>query len=198
VGERYVDEGAMLAANTSIVSVLDTSVLIAVIHVIEKDYPRIRQGQQAEIDTDALPGRLFACKVARIAPLLKETTRTGRIELEVPNAEGLLKPGMFVRVKIHFVTIENALCVPIEAIITRRGQSGVFVLQEGLREARFIPVRQGITAGGLVQLLEPEIKGSVVVLGHHLLEDGSAVFIPEKARGPKQAPVPAKRTGPSP
>lgn len=197
VGERYVDEGAMLAANTSIVSVLDTSVLIAVIHVIEKDYPRITPGQQAELDTDALPGRLFTGKVVRIAPLLKETTRTGRVELEVPNAQGLLRPGMFVRVKIRFATIENALCVPIEALVKRREQSGVFVLQEGL--SRFIPVKQGITAGGLVQVLEPEIKGPVVVLGHHLLEDGSAVIISEKARASRpEAPGPAQKTGPSP
>ncbi|PIW01428.1 MAG: efflux RND transporter periplasmic adaptor subunit, partial [Deltaproteobacteria bacterium CG17_big_fil_post_rev_8_21_14_2_50_51_6] len=47
VGERFVDEGAMLAANTPIVSVLDISVLTGVIHVIEKDYPKMRIGRNA-------------------------------------------------------------------------------------------------------------------------------------------------------
>ena len=53
VGERFVDEGAMLAPNSSIVSILENSVLKAVIYVIERDYPKIKKGQEAVISTDA-------------------------------------------------------------------------------------------------------------------------------------------------
>ena len=63
VGERFVDEGALLAANTPIVSILNIRRLIAVIHVIEKDYFKIKPGQQAMITTDALPGKTFSGKV---------------------------------------------------------------------------------------------------------------------------------------
>ena len=53
VGERFVDEGAMLAPNTPIVSIIDIGKLIAAIHVIEQDYPKISVGQKAVISTDA-------------------------------------------------------------------------------------------------------------------------------------------------
>ena len=187
VGERYVDEGAMLAANTSVVSILDISVLKAVIHVIEKDYPKIRLGQTAQLDTDAFPGRLFTGRVARIAPLLKETTRTGRVELEVANQEGLLKPGMFVRAKIEFSRLNDALVVPTEAIVKRRGARGVFEVKGDLSQAVFVPVKTGLSDRGLVQILEPEIRGPVVTLGHHLLEDGSPVTVLDKARRSRAA-----------
>ncbi len=59
VGERFVDEGAMLSANAPIVSILDIGRLIAVIQVIERDYSKVRIGQEAVVSTDAYPGRTF-------------------------------------------------------------------------------------------------------------------------------------------
>ena len=63
VGERFVDEGAMLAANTPIVSIIDIGTLIAAIHVVEQDYAKINMGQEATISTDAFPDRSFSGKV---------------------------------------------------------------------------------------------------------------------------------------
>ena len=57
VGERFVDEGAMLAPNTPIVSILDIGKLIAVIHVIERDYSKIQPGLEATLTTDAVSGK---------------------------------------------------------------------------------------------------------------------------------------------
>ena len=52
VGERFVDKGAMLASNMPIVSILDIGKLTAVIHVIERDYSKIKQGLKADITAD--------------------------------------------------------------------------------------------------------------------------------------------------
>ena len=109
IGERFVDEGAMLAPNTPIVSVIDIEKLIAVIHVIERDYPKIKIGFEAIISTDAFPDRTFSGRVIRIAPLLKEKSREARVEVEIPNPEKILKPGMFVRVEIEFDSMKRLL-----------------------------------------------------------------------------------------
>ena len=93
--------------------------VIALIDVIERDYPDVGPGQEAVIDTDAFPGREFAGKVTRVAPLLKETSRQARVEIEMPNPERLLKPGMFVRVRIEFDRHENATVVPLAALARR-------------------------------------------------------------------------------
>jgi len=181
VGERFVDEGAMLAPNTPIVSILDIGKLIAAIHVIERDYPKIQLGMEAIISTDAFPGHTFNGKVIRIAPLLKEKSRQARVEIEIPNAQKLLKPGMFVRVHIQFDEHENVTVVPIAAIVKRNGTQGVFLADLKEQKARFVPVTVGIVNSVQAEVLDPPITGSVVTLGHHLLEDGSLIILPGKS-----------------
>ena len=68
IGERFVDEGAMLRANDPIVSVIDISTLTAVVYVIERDYSQISVGQEALVTTEALPGKTFTGTVKRLAP----------------------------------------------------------------------------------------------------------------------------------
>ncbi len=181
IGERFVDEGAMLAPNTPIASVLDIEKLIAAIHVIERDYPKIQLGLEAIISTDAFPGRTFTGKVIRIAPFLKEKSREARVEIEIPNAQKLLKPGMFVRVQIQFDEHENATVVPLTALVKRNGIQGVFLVDFKEQKARFVPVTVGIVNSVQAEGLNPPITGSVVTLGHHLLEDGSLIILPGKS-----------------
>ncbi len=178
VGERFVDEGAMLAPSHAIVSVLDIGTLIAVIHVIEKDYPKVRVGQIASVRAEAFPEERFSGRIVRVAPLLKETSRQARVEIEIPNPDARLKPGMFVHAEIEFDRREDAQLIPASALVRRGGRSGVFAVDTGEMEARFVPVTTGIEGADTVEILEPALEGPVVTLGHHLLEDGSRVLLP--------------------
>ncbi len=178
VGERYVDEGAMLKANDPIVSILDIQTLIGVIHVIERDYSEVRVGQEAIVTTDAFPSRNFTGKVARVAPLLKEASRQARVEIKIPNPERFLKPGMFIRAQIQFARHDDATVVPLTALAKRNGQQGVFLADDQNMEARFVPVTVGIINADLAEVLSPSLSGSVVTLGHHLLEDGAPITVP--------------------
>jgi len=180
VGERFVDEGAMLAPNTPIASILDIGKLIVVIHVIGRDYPKILTGQEAVISTDAFPEHTFRGKVIRIAPILKEKSREARVEIEMPNGQKLLKPGMFVRVQIQFDEHDDATVVPIAALVKRNGSQGVFLIDPQEQKARFVPVTVGIVNGIQAEVLNPIITGAVVTLGHHLLQDGSSIILPDK------------------
>jgi len=178
VGERFVDEGAMLASNTPIVSILDISSLTGVIFVIERDYSKVRVGQEAHISTDAFPGRTFSGKVVRIAPLIKETSREARVEIDLPNPERLLKPGMFIRAQIEFSRQDDATVIPARALIRRDGREGVFIIDRQEMKAQFVPLRLGIANTEWVQVVEPSLSGWVVTLGQHMLENGSAVTLP--------------------
>ncbi len=180
VGERFVHEGALLSPNTPIVSVLDIGMLIAVVHVIERDYARIELGLRAEISTDAFPGRGFHGTVLRIAPLLQEKSRHARVEIEIPNETLHLRPGMFVRAGIEIERHADALVIPIAAIAKRNDREGVFLLDSEKKTVSFVPVEMGIVSGSMAQVLSPELEGWVVTLGHHLLEDGANVILPEE------------------
>jgi RND family efflux transporter MFP subunit len=197
VGERFADEGAMLKANEPIVSILDIGTLTAVIYVIEGDYTKVHPGQAVTITADAFPGKTFGGKVARIAPLLKEASRQARVEVEVPNADLLLKPGTFVRAQIEFEHHENACVVPLVALVRRGGKEGVFLADREQKKARFVPLTLGIVSDPVAEVVEPEISGDVVTLGQHLIEDGTAITIHEKAAGgsalPPSVPRPSKR-----
>jgi RND family efflux transporter MFP subunit len=191
VGERFVDDGALLAPNTPIVSILDIGTLIAVTHVIERDFSKVSVGQEAVITTDAFPGEDFAGKIVRIAPLLNERSREGRIEIEVPNPRDRLKPGMFVRVQIEAAKHDNATVVPMTSLTERKGRRGIFLVDPGERKAQFIPVTVGIVNNEWAEILRPSLSGSVVTLGQHLLRDGSTVIL----SGEKPMPSPRTRTG---
>jgi len=187
VGERFVDEGSMLAPNSPIVSILDIDTLIAVIHVIERDYSKVRIGQEGTIETDAFPGKTFSGKVVRIAPILKETSREARVEMAVPNPEGLLKPGMFLRVQIEFAGKKDATVVPIGALTKRDSKQGIFLANPEEMKAHFVPVTLGIVNKTWAEVLHPTISGLVVTVGQHLLEEGSTIIIPEA--GPTIQPM---------
>jgi RND family efflux transporter MFP subunit len=191
VGERFVDEGALLSANMAIVSILDIGTLIAVIHVIERDYPNVRPGLAAAITTDAYPGSTFQGQVARIAPLLKENSREARVEIDLENSRNLLKPGMFVRVAIEFGLHTNATVIPRDALVKRDGVQGIFTVNPDGQTVRFVPVEMGIIGGSEVEILDPPISGEVVILGHHLLEDGSTILVP--GNKPSEAPASKRR-----
>jgi len=102
VGERYVDEGALLSANTPIISIVELQPITAVIYATDKEYFRIKVGQEVTVASSVFPGSLFQGQVTRVAPLLRETTRQARVEIDINNEDNVLKPGMFVNVEVEF------------------------------------------------------------------------------------------------
>jgi RND family efflux transporter MFP subunit len=189
VGERFVDEGALLQVNQPIVSVLENDPLTAVVYVIEKDYPKVKTGQQALVFTDAYPDKIFKGTITRIAPLLKESSRQARIEIQVPNQAHFLKPGMFLRAEVEFARHENATLIPLSALVRRKDKDGAFVIDEKNLKANFVPIITGIIKGEQVEIIEPQISGRVVTMGNHLLEDGSDVRLGARESQPQNQPA---------
>lgn len=188
VAERFVDEGALLSVNTPIVSIVDLNPVLAVIHVIERDVPNIKIGQTATLTTDAYKDRRFEGRIIRRAPVVREESRQARVEVEVPNPEGLLAPGMFARIHIRFDEQADATVVPRTALVKRNGGQGVFMADLKEKTARFVGIKLGIVDATDAQVLEPALEGMVVTLGQHLLEDGAAITppaSPDKKEGPR-------------
>ncbi len=180
VGERFADEGSMLAANAPIVSIVDIDTLNAIIHVIARDYPRVKTGQDAFIITDAYPDRTFTGTIRRVAPVLKEAARQARVEVEIPNPDKLIKPGMFARVEIEFDRHDNVTVVPVNALVKNNGQRSIFLADKETMKVRLVRVKVGIVNGDMAEIVEPVVTGYVVTVGQHLLEDGAAITMQQK------------------
>ncbi len=193
VGERFVHEGALLSPNSEIISVIELQPITALIYATEKEYFRIQPGQEVAITSTAFPDRSFQGKVTRVAPLLQEASRQARVEIDIDNEDGTLKPGMFVNAGIEFARRDKAKLVPFSSLVQRGNQSGVFIADTESKKAYFKPIKVGIVQGETAEVLDPaDLSGYAVVLGQHLLQDGMNIILPESISGQDSGRTPEK------
>jgi len=181
VAERFVDEGQTVAANDPLLTIVEIDPITGVFFVTERDYGRLKEAQSVDLATDAYPGETFNGRITRIAPVFKETTRQARVELTVKNAEGRLKPGMFIRATVVLDREADAVLVPEAALTKRNDETGVFLLAEDGRSVTWRPITPGIREGDRVEIIGHDLSGRVVTLGQQLVDDGSPVVLPGDA-----------------
>jgi len=182
VGERFVNEGSMLSTNSNILSIIELQPITAVIFVTDKDSFRLQTGQETTITSGVFPDKTFLGRVVRMSPLLNETSRQARIEIEIENPEDLLKPGMFITARVEYASRTEATLVPLSSIVQRDNRPGIFLADSRNLKAKFVPVKTGIVEGEWTEVLEPSpLEGDVVTLGQHLLEDGVGIILPGAA-----------------
>ncbi len=181
VSERYVDEGETVSANTALLRIVELDPITGVVFVAERDYARLKPGQQIALVTDAFPGEQFNGRIERIAPVFKQATRQARVELKIDNPGERLKPGMFIRATVVLERRDRSVIIPEQALVKRSDRTGIFVVSEDGRSVRWQEVEVGIQDGERVQINNLRLTGRVVTLGQQLLEDGSAIFIPGTA-----------------
>lgn len=179
VAERLVNEGDLVSVGDPIFRIVELDPITGVFAVTERDYTRLHNGQVVKIVADGLPGHIFEGRVARVAPVFDQASRQARVEVDLENPEGLLKPGMFMRAEVVLERRESCAKVPAEALTERGDRSGIFVLDEDHESVRWVPVEIGLRNATEVEIVEPAVSGFVVTLGQHLVDDGSAVRLPE-------------------
>lgn len=186
VGRRLLDAGAFVSSNTPVVTLVEIDRVRLVANLVERDLRRVQVGAPAEVEVDAFPGDVFRGRVARLAPVLDPSTRTAQLEIEVPNGDHRLKPGMYSRIRLTVSTKPNALTVPVNAVVDIEGRKGVFTIPEGERRlAKFNPVQVGLEDGQKVEILDGVAEGTrVVTTGASGLRDGDPVQLPGERAGP--------------
>ncbi|HEX6216170.1 MAG TPA: efflux RND transporter periplasmic adaptor subunit [Vicinamibacterales bacterium] len=152
VGRRNVDPGAMVNTNTAIASVVDISRLKLIVNVVEKDLRMVTAGDVGIVEVDAYPGEKFNGRIARVAPVLDPATRTASIEIEIPNGDARLKPGMYARITLTVEERKNTLVAPKNAVIDFENKRGVWMPSED-RRAQFVPVTLGIEGPEQIEIL---------------------------------------------
>ena len=182
VTARFVDLGAFVPAATAsanptaaaLVSLADYSVVRAHVAVPEIEAARVQPGQPIVVSTDALPGRTFRGTVTRHAGALDEKTRTLSVEADFPNADGTLRPGMYLSARIGVELHRNALLVPATALVREKAAGFLWTLADG--KAKRVPVKYGFNDGTNVEILEGISEGTrVLIPGKAALTAGQAV-----------------------
>lgn len=113
VVDRKGQEGMYVAAGQDIYKIADLSRVWVLIDAYEPDLVWLRHGQEAEFSVEAHPGERFTGRIAFIDPLVASPARTVRVRLNADNADGRLKPGMFVRARVKArLAAEGAIVAP--------------------------------------------------------------------------------------
>ena len=180
IGRRYLDPGAYVTSNTAVVSVVDISLVRLVANLVERDLRLVEEGVRARIEVDAFPSETFDGRIARIAPVLDPATRTAEIEIEVPNTDFRLKPGMYARVSLVVGAKSQALVVPREAVVLRTTARGVFRVDEtgGAPTAQFVALAIGLEDERYVEVGDGIAEGDrVVTTGAAGLQHGDPILL---------------------
>jgi multidrug efflux pump subunit AcrA (membrane-fusion protein) len=131
VSKRFSDPGAFVGPNSPVAAVVDIRTVRMVANLIEKDVKRVHVNTSAAVEVDAFPGEKFAGRVSRVAPVFDPATRTAEMEIEIPNSNYRLKPGMYSRVSLTVDSKANALTIPRNALVELDGKPGVFIATSG-------------------------------------------------------------------
>lgn len=176
LGVRKVSPGAYLNPGVEVVNLEKIDQLKVDFKVPETYLARVRVGQSLELTVDALPGRTFAGAIYAIDPQVDVNGRALRIRARLDNPELLLRPGLFARIAIKNMQVQETVYVPEEAIVPRGNAAFVYRIADG--RAVETPVRLGARLAGAVEVLEGLSDGAeVVTAGQHRLSDGAAVEV---------------------
>jgi membrane fusion protein (multidrug efflux system) len=177
ITRRYLDPGTYLASSsTPLFQLMYIDSVKIVINIQERDLTQVKKGTTAEIAVDAYGNKIFTGTVTRMADALDLSTRSMAVEIDIPNDDHLLKPGMFATVTLVVGDHPNAITVPTMAIQKDDAGSYVYVANNGVAERKRIVI--GAEQGTKTEILSGlDGTESVVVIGQQLVKDGGLMNI---------------------
>ncbi|MFO0892683.1 MAG: efflux RND transporter periplasmic adaptor subunit [Isosphaeraceae bacterium] len=169
-----------------LLSIQRTDKVRVVTQVPDLAVPETDIGDPAEITLGALPGRVFKGTVSRYANTEDVTTRTMHTEIDLPNPDGLISPGMSGIARILLGTHQGRSTLPASCLVgeTRGDRADVLVVRDG--KAKKVQVRIGADDGLRVEVVDGLSPDDDVILDTGAVADGTPVQAtpPALARGP--------------
>jgi len=178
---RFADPGTLIqsAATTSMQAVplftlMDLETVRVYVSVPQEAALQAQQGIAAIITSRELPGQELRATITRTTNALDPATRSLLVEIDLPNSDHRLKPGMFVTAMLLLEEHPHVLALPPTALVSDKNGKSVFVVEDGV--VRQIPVTVGLDDGVWVEITEGlQETMDVVVVGKSGLTTGQAV-----------------------
>ena len=170
-GEMYSGSPTTQSGRSAVVTVMQVNPLKVNVSISEQYYPLIKKGMKAEVTADVYKNEKFTGTVYRISPTINSGTRSFNVELELPNRNDLLKPGMFVRVSMDLGEVETFV-VPANTVLVQEGTNTRFVFIEKNNIAERIEVALGKRFDDQLEIISENLKE-----GDKLVTEGQARLI---------------------
>jgi len=192
VTDRPLYAGETAASGSPLITVMDTSALLAKIHLAQPQAQLLKAGDPASVTVpglaDPVPG-----KITLVSPALDPGSTTVEVWVRLENPHGTLRPGTAVQVSIAGRTAPKAIVVPSASIVVAAsGRSTVLVIgSDGI--AHQTPVTTGIADAGITQITAGLAAGQqVITTGAASIDDGTRVKVAPPADSDEQKPAPGK------
>ena len=181
VTKRYASTGSMIQAGIAsqtqampVVKLAQNNLLRLILPVPVNDVAGVKNGQAVDVDVSSL-GRTLQGTVTRSADSVEMATRTMDTEVDVPNRDGSLVPGMYAEVHLHLAARPNVLSVPLDAV-DGLGTSvqQAYVVRDGI--VHLVTVKTGLQTPNRLEIISGLQEGDKVIVGRHTgLSDGERV-----------------------
>ena len=166
ITQRNIDVGSLVQADaangTFMFTIMKSNVIRTQVFVPQDKAFGLTPGVEAVVRVPEIPGRTFAGKVARIADALQPGTRTLLTEVDIPNPDGALTPGIYCTIELKVPRKTPSLLVPADAVIFNRDGLQVAVVEDGVAHIRKISV--GRDFGTEVEVVAGVKEGDQVIL----------------------------------
>ena len=182
VTKRFLDEGALVQSGLSntdampLIEIQQTNPLRLVLPMPESDIGGVRTGMTANVTFPELPGASINAKVSRVSNALDPASKTMDVEIDLQNADGKLKPGMYAKVNLGLGSRSDVLSLPATAQVIFQKNFFLYVVGEnGIVER--VPLRKGLANKDFFEVLNADInaKSKVIVQGKSLIKPGQKV-----------------------
>ena len=174
VSERQAAVGQYLPAGAPLVTLVRTHPLRLRLAVPEREARLVRAGQTVDLTVEG-DANEYQGRVARLSPAIAESNRTLMIEAEVPNVQGLLRPGSFAKANIVVEAGQRIVTVPADSIVTFAGIEKVLTVANGTAVEK--RVRTGRRIDKQVEIIDGLGAGEQVVVAPGNLVSGEPVQV---------------------
>jgi len=170
-GEMYSGTPTTSTGRSAVVTVMQVNPLKVNVSISEQYYPLIKKGMSAKVTADVYEGEVFTGTVFRKAPTINPVTRSFISEIELPNRNDLLKPGMFIRVYMDLGQVETFV-VPANTVLLQEGTNVryLFIAENG--QARRVETVIGKRFDDRLELISDILKE-----GDQIITEGQARLI---------------------
>lgn len=172
VEERMISKGQYLGAGSPAFRVVSANPLRLRLAIPERESTGVKKGQSVVVTVEGDPNS-HPGKVVRVSPAISVDNRTLAVEAEIPNHNGLLRPGSFAQADIVVQSNDSAILVPASSIVTFAGIDKVITVKNNLTEEK--RVQTGRRAGKDVEIVDGISSGETVVISPGNLIAGERV-----------------------
>lgn len=178
VTARNFDAGDMFSMAAPLFVVQQVVPVKLLVGISESEYTLVKKGDTVTLTVDAIPDRRFKGRVERLYPVIDAATHTFKAEVTVPNADKVLRPGMYARVTVNFGT-RSSVMVPDKALVKQEGTGTRFIyVLNADSTVSYVPVTVGRHIGTEYEIVSGLQGGqTIVVKGQAALKDGVKVNV---------------------